>query len=498
MRLWGVVSSSSAKLATDKVNHIKTFDEIPGPRRFPVVGTLYQYKLPGWLGGHEMSRYHIALRDMHAKYGPLVREQRGDHALIHVFDPDDVKAVFSVEGKSPTIPPLQEATQFYRTKRELSLGLGNTNGDEWYRLRSAVHKMMLRPKEVSYYLPFVDKVAIDFMGRIEQECSKKDDRIVENLRELVGKWILESAGMICFEKRLGGFAENESLVEKMIAANKQIFIIAGELKLSLPLYKYFPTPRMKRFFDAEDFFYDHASKFIHETIQEIQNLAKLGKLDANRYNFLSYLLSRKELSEKDVAIITFSLFGDGLSTAKHPDVQERVFVEIERNLGKQGGIVTVDVLNKLSLLKAVVKEALRLYPNGTEVSRIIQTDLVLSNYMVPANTHVDLNQFVHFRSPQYFHDPDNFIPERWLRDEEVGESSKSVQNHPYLFIPFGHGTRMCAGRRFAEQDLHVGLTRMVQKYRLELADPSASQEMEQVYETLLFPKHPVRIKFMPR
>lgn len=69
-------------------------------------------------------------------------------------------------------------------------------------------------------------------------------------------FFLAAAGMICFEKRLGGFAENESLVEKMIAANKQIFIIAGELKLSLPLYKYFPTPRMKRFFDAEDFFYE--------------------------------------------------------------------------------------------------------------------------------------------------------------------------------------------------------------------------------------------------
>lgn len=66
-----------------------------------------------------MSRYHIALRDMHAKYGPLVREQRGDHALIHVFDPDDVKAVFSVEGKSPTIPPLQVTWLFIMYKMRI-------------------------------------------------------------------------------------------------------------------------------------------------------------------------------------------------------------------------------------------------------------------------------------------------------------------------------------------------------------------------------------------
>ena len=60
----------------------------------------------------------------------------------------------------------------------------------------------------------------------------------------------------------------------------------------------------------------------------------------------------------------------------------------------------------------------------------------------------------------------------------------------------GHGTRMCAGRRFAEQDLHVGLTRVLQKYRLELQNPD--EKMEQVYETLLFPKHPLKLRFIAR
>lgn len=60
----------------------------------------------------------------------------------------------------------------------------------------------------------------------------------------------------------------------------------------------------------------------------------------------------------------------------------------------------------------------------------------------------------------------------------------------------GHGTRMCAGRRFAEQDLHVGLARVLQKYRLELVNPD--EPMEQTYETLLFPKRPLKIRFLPR
>lgn len=37
----------------------------------------------------------------------------------------------------------------------------------------------------------------------------------------------------------------------------------------------------------------------------------------NKYNFLTFLLSRNNLSEKDVHVLTLSLFSDGLSTVKH-------------------------------------------------------------------------------------------------------------------------------------------------------------------------------------
>lgn len=97
---------------------------------------------------------------------------------------------------------------------------------------------------------------------------------------------------------------------------------------------------------------------------------KSNSLDENKFNFLSYLLSRKELSQKDVFIITFSLFGDGLSTttptflfnlyllAKHPDAQEKVSEEVRKYVSN-GDVITVNTLNQLSLLKAVVKEAMR-------------------------------------------------------------------------------------------------------------------------------------------
>jgi len=45
-----------------------------------------------------------------------------------------------------------------------------------------------------------------------------------------------------------------------------------------------------------------------------------------------------------------------------------------------------------------------------------------------------------------------FLPERWLENPEKSSS--------HLVVPFGCGRRMCPGKRFIEQELHVVLAKV--------------------------------------
>lgn len=57
--------------------------------------------------------------------------------------------------------------------------------------------------------------------------------------------------------------------------------------------------------------------------------------------------------------------------------------------------------------------------------------------------------------PEHFPRPDEFLPERWLRNNDNTNVKASKEAHPFAYMPFGFGPRTCIGRRFAELEMET-------------------------------------------
>lgn len=115
---------------------------------------------------------------------------------------------------------------------------------------------MMRPKAVLQYLPTVNRVANDLCEHIGHQVQSSSGSAIVNMRVLAGRWSLESAGLLVFERRLGALAaEGSAWATDLVDCNRQIFILSGVLKFSLPFYRFIRTPKWTKLVAYEDQFY---------------------------------------------------------------------------------------------------------------------------------------------------------------------------------------------------------------------------------------------------
>lgn len=65
---------------------------------------------------------------------------------------------------------------------------------------------------------------------------------------------------------------------------------------------------------------------------------------------------------------------------------------------------------------------------------------------------------------EYVTEAARFMPERWMTKRN--EDSNRI--HPYSSLPYGHGARMCLGRRFADLEMQVLLAKVSLRFLQEL------------------------------
>ncbi|XP_055697203.1 cytochrome P450 6a8-like [Phlebotomus papatasi] len=211
------------------------------------------------------------------------------------------------------------------------------------------------------------------------------------------------------------------------------------------------------------------------------------KNNVKRNDFLSLLLQIKntgklegddtdlgKMTFEELAAQTFLFFIAGFETssstmnfalyelAQHQDIQDRAREEVNRVLEKYNGEYTYEACMEMKYLDQIIHETLRKHPIVDNLFRVCG-----QNYQVPGSKHlIEKGTFVIIpvygihHDPEIYPDPEKFDPDRFT-DENI------KNRHPYAWIPFGEGPRICVGLRFGVMQTRVGLANLLSKYRVK-------------------------------
>lgn len=476
---------------TQSVVEPRTLDDLPGPRGYPVVGTAPEYFRKANRG-----QMHEVQRRFHQKYGKMFKEKLGPVTNVSIADPNLVEELVRKEGKYPFRPPY-DSWILYKKIRNQKAGIMSAVGPEWHKMRQAISKLTLRPKTVPEYIDIMNDVSELFVNRVR--FLRDNEGSVRNLPSELNKWALESTAGVILDKKLGCLENDvEPRIADFIDAIGNMFLTGHQLMVFADVHKKLNTKPWRTHVKSWDTIYSVATQLFDNKIAEINEALKNGELEKeNAVGFLQHMISHTKLSMDEIHVNTTELLLAGVDTvskalgfsfyllAKNPNAQARLQHEVDTVC--KGKPCNAENLQNMPYLRAVMKESLRMYPVIPINARVMQEDTVINGHLIPKNTCVLLNGYTMGYNEQYFPEPENFKPERWLRDS-------GNKQHPFAMLPFGFGNRMCAGRRIAEQELFLTLVKTAQSFWME----STGEKLKTTLRTVITPVDQIPIQFVDR
>ena len=199
----------------------------------------------------------------------------------------------------------------------------------------------------------------------------------------------------------------------------------------------------------------------------------------------------------------------------HPEKQQKLADEVKAALDLSGSRrVSKNIISQMPYLDAVIKESMRLYPVAPFIVRKLTSDITIPSdsggkerITLPASTFACIWIYAVQRNPRLWHQPEDFLPERWidssLRRMDLGQSEYGS------YIPFAVGPRNCLGQPLAHVVLRILLARIVDKFRA--IDPryealtrsgacfdSKSLRMDMQAGFTVLPSNGLRLRMEPR
>ncbi|KAF2301932.1 hypothetical protein GH714_030514 [Hevea brasiliensis] len=415
----------------------------PGPKGYPIIGNM----------GIMDQLTHRGLARLAKQYGGLFHLQMGRLHVLAVSTPDMAQEVLQVQDSVFSNRPANVAIT-YLTYNQADMAFANY-GPFWRQMRKiCVMKLFSRKRAESWASV---REEVDSMVRAVMEKTASQVNIGEIFFPWLG-WIRGQG----FNKRLmkarqslDGFID--TIIDEHVRKKKSD---KDNNKDESPVE--IETETEKDMVDELLAFYSHEDA--KNAFYDSQSTIKL-----TRDNIKAIIMDVMFGGTETVAsAIEWSL----AELMRSPEDLNKVQQELKEVVGLNRVVHESD-LGKLTYLKCVLKETLRLHPPIPLFLHETAEDSVIAGYRIPAKSRIMINAWAIGRDPNAWHDPDRFNPSRFLKD-----GAPDFKGSNFEFIPFGSGRRSCPGMQLGLYAMEMSVAHLLHCFKWELPNGMEASELD--------------------
>ncbi|KAI0718537.1 cytochrome P450 [Cerioporus squamosus] len=437
----------------------------PGPRPCPVIGNLLDVPV------RDME---VRFRDMNSQYGDVVYLNAfGQHMVIlgtHEAATEllEKRASNYSDRKFSSMAELTGLSWLLSSVRY---------GDRWRAMRRDFHQHM-NAKAVSQYRSIHEREVKNFLVRLLENPTAFSN----HGRSMFGAVIMR----IVYGLEVGdNDDEYIHTAEEAITAFNVTFTPGKYLVETFPIMRFIP-----RWFPGAKFRREAAAW--RPAVFRMRDLPWEAAVEAMREgkavpSMVTDLKDRVETSEEeeiakdtaasvylgasDTTLSTLQTFFAAMAT--YPEVQKRAQAELDTVVGLHR-LPTIDDEKLLPYISAIIKECLRwklVTPLG--VAHMSSEEDEYNGYRIPKGSVVIPNIWAYSRDLRHYADPEEFKPERFLKD---GQLDHSVLDPSVMAFGYGRRrltrtrcfSRICPGKLFAQSTLFTLLSSILHTYWISL------------------------------
>ncbi|KAG1548549.1 hypothetical protein G6F49_009865 [Rhizopus delemar] len=220
-------------------------------------------------------------------------------------------------------------------------------------------------------------------------------------------------------------------------------------------------------------------------------------LEKEQHSLVKDLYQMKEeglIDDDDVLVFTSDLVIAGADTvattlywtfailSQMPEVQTKLARELDQWKSKHtpGAIPRFNQdRDDLPYSVCVQKEVMRFRPaTNFGVVHMASEDVTVSGYLIPKGTILISSMAAMHKNPDFYKDPDEFIPERFLNNTNRMGAAANTKIEDRDHFGFGWGRRICPGIHLAEKEVFNFFVRFFSKFTIETELDSQGQHVK--------------------